>query len=1073
MKAVFRVLLLVGMIESIAFSEEVKDGSLSVLVFSEGKPLISNEIKIDNTTILKTDKDGAVKTRLPVGTHQLEIFGKDQKGVNLGYFKKQVRIERGKDTEVIASLSQSGPDSIDIDMPVVTVAKESIEVSKTTGTGKLHGKVLSSQGGKPIEGARVFVRGTSVDARTDAKGGFSVTVPAGKSLSISVVHSAYAAQTVGGIKVKADGSVSRTIRLTPASMELEEFVVLAPKVEGSITELIHEEKNTNAIANIIGAEAFSKKGDSSAAAALKRASGVTLVSGDVYVRGLGDRYGNIEMNSMTLPSPNPLKRLVPLDIFPASVIGSMKIQKSGEPNIPANFGGGYVNIRTKQSVTEDYIKLSLSTGGNSDTGNSVITQNGDPKDWRGYDRGYWAKPSTSLSNSDFIAAYQKRDITTPSKALPMNFGAKIEAAKSYTIEDDHTISLFGSYKYNQKHQAKKLEQFTVNMSRDSLGIDFTTSPPTEIFGPYFSKKLTQKTTESSSSTYSHGGVFDLGYSFLDVFKLNYTKLYTHEGVKSTSLRVEDDLAGSDVTRYTTTLRWIEKTLHVDQLNGAFAYELYGHDASFDFGMQKATAHYSNPNTLQYIFEDCPEHLRGTPQCTTGKKLPSITNNLQFRDEASEDVMRSIYLKTNLEVTEEVHVELGFSQHKKSRKFASDPGRLVTQGSTRESNASNILRDENGDYIGDIESLLDTHGDNLVFEEAPLNNSANIKASVKHRSSYLKYLLKPLKELEIIAGVRHDTFKQKTQTIDPEKPTNNTEDEIMLDKYFPSVSVRYKPHEDHHLDVAVSKTYIMPDLVEFANAVIVAPTEKRIDITGNTELQPTFISNYDLKYSRYFGENDYAKVGVFYKDMKNAIEDAQAKSASDEVLKYTFINAQRATIRGVEFDTRIGLSHLSERFASFYLSGNYTYLDSKVTLNEAQQKKYTSNNRQLQGLSRRIMNIAIEYETERRSIVLAYNKMGERIRRIGFRDSASDKFGQPDSYEIPPQILDLVWKEKFENGLDLRFKIGNILDEEVIWYQYGGSLAKGDGVSRDFARANFITDRYKRGKTFSFEVSYKY
>ncbi len=1064
---------MIGLGSHALLGEEVNNGSLSVLVFSEGKPLVFNEIKVDGKKTFTTDNDGAIQTRLSVGKHQVEIFGKDAVGVTLGYFKKQVEIEKGKDTQVIATLSKTGADTIDIDVPVKSTAQDDVEVVTSTGTGTISGRVLSSQGNKPISGARVFVRGTSVDIRTDTNGRFSTTVPSGKSLSISVVHSAYSAQTVGGISVKANGSTSKTVKLTPASMELEEFVVLAPKVEGSITDVIQEEKNTNSIANIIGAEAFSKKGDSSAAAALKRASGITLVGGNVYVRGLGDRYGNIEMNSMPLPSPNPLKRLVPLDIFPASVIGAMKIQKSGEADIPASFGGGYINIRTKQSVTEDFIKITLGTGGNSNTGDSVISQDGSANDWTGYDNGYWKRPSSSLSENEFTQAYFKRDMSTPYQTLPVNFDGKIEAAKSYTIDDDHTISLFGTYRYKQQHEANTLEQFSTDMARDTLGIDFTTSPPTAVYGPYYVKKLTETTTESSSSSYSHGGVFDIGYNYLDVFRINYTKLYTHEALKSTSYRVIDDISGVAATNYTYTLRWIEKTLDADQLNGAFDYQIFDLDSKLNFGLQRARSRFNNPNTMEYMFEDCPEHLRGTPQCTTGKRLPDSVPNLNSRAEKSEDVIDTYYLTNTFDIpffSEEDYLEVGISQTNKTRDFSSAPGRFIERTEIRE-----LQRDDNGNYIGDIQTLIDVHGDSLTFQESPLNNSANIQASVDQKNVFTKFFMNPFEALEVIAGIRYADISQTTSTIDPLNPSNNTSDTIELDKFFPSFSLRYKYNKDNHIDFAMSKTYVMPDLIEFADTIIVAPSEKRIDILGNPELQPTMISNIDLKYSYYFSENDFIKIGGFYKELKNPIEDTEKKSASEDVSVYTFINSDKATILGLELDGRVGLGLFHDTLSHFYLSGNYTYLDSEVTLTEEQALRLTTDNRQLQGLSQHILNLAVEYETEERSLVFAYNKMGERIRKIGFKDvpTTDPLLGIPDTYEIPPQVLDFVWKEKFSHGLDLKLKVGNILNEETIWYRYGGSLGKGSGTSQDFARDNFITDRYNEGRTVSFEASYKY
>jgi len=1065
-------LLLVMLLPIVALGTQEAKGTLSVLLFNDGKPLIDNEIKIDGKERFQTDKDGSLQIPLWAGKHQVEIYGKDAKGVNLGYFKKPVSIETNKDTQVIATLSQNGADSIDIDTPVASAVVADAKVQEATGTGVLKGRILSSQGNTPIEGARVFVRGTAVDTRTDAKGYFVATVPSGKKLTISVVHSAYSAQTVGGILVKKNATTSKTVKLTPASMELEEFVVLAPKVEGSIADVIAEEKNTNSIANIIGAEAFSKKGDSSAAAALKRASGITLVGGNVYVRGLGDRYGNIEMNSMPLPSPNPLKRLVPLDTFPSSVIGAMKIQKSGEADIPAGFGGGYINIRTKQSVSDDFIKITLGAGGNSYTGDEVMRQKGSSDDWTGYDKGYWARPSSPVYDAAFTQEYFKRDFTTPYEPLPMNFGGKIEGAKSYTIDEDHTITVLGSYKYQQKHEALYLEQFTNDMKQEFLGIDTDKNPPEVIYGDYFVDTIDKTTTEASTSTYAHGGVFDLGYNYLDIFRLNYTKLYTHSAQNRTLFKTYDDITGSLPTTYTTTLMWIEKTLNVDQVNGVLDYKIFDAKSEFSFGGQRATSLFDRPNDMEYVFQDCSDDLRGTPQCTSGKRLLQGATNLNIREERSEDVMDSLYLRNKSElslVSEKDYIEIGVSLNDKSRDFQSSPGRFIDRDEV-----TGVEIDSNGNTIGDIQTLIDVQGDSLTFTDTPLNNSANIKASVEQSAGYAKMFLQPYEALEIVAGVRHVDITQTTSTLDVDNPEESTSDTIELNRYFPSLSMRYKYNKDNHFDFAISKTYIMPDLIEFADVTIVAPTIRRLDIVGNPELEPTLISNIDLKYSYYMGESEFIKVGTFYKEMQNPIEDVE--DGVQEVPSFSFVNAKEATIYGIEFDGRKGLDFLHSYLSGFFVSGNYTYLDSKVTLTEEQAIEFTTNNRQLQGLSQHVVNVALEYESEARSLVLAYNKMGERIRQAGYQSNNDNNdvlSKNPDTYEIPPQVVDFVWTEKLSDALGLKFKVGNILNEETIWYRYGGSLLEGEGTSQDFARQNFIDSRYKLGRTFKFEASYKY
>ena len=49
---------------SLIFAQPQSSGSVSVLLFSNGKPLINNEVKFDGTKSYQTDKDGNPKPRL-------------------------------------------------------------------------------------------------------------------------------------------------------------------------------------------------------------------------------------------------------------------------------------------------------------------------------------------------------------------------------------------------------------------------------------------------------------------------------------------------------------------------------------------------------------------------------------------------------------------------------------------------------------------------------------------------------------------------------------------------------------------------------------------------------------------------------------------------------------------------------------------------------------------------------------------------------------------------------------------------------------------------------------------------
>jgi len=1056
MKKLVQLLLLMTL-PLVVMASELKEGTLSVLLFSEGKPLANNEIKIDGKKVFKTDEDGAVKISLVAGRHQIEIFGKNAAGENLGYFKKPVGIKEGRDTEIIATLSKSGADSIDIDVPVAVAASVEREAEKATGEGRLSGQVLSSEGNMPIAGARVFVRGTAVDIRTDESGRFSAKVPSGKTLSISVVHSAYSAQTLGGIVVKKDGTASRTVKLTPASMELEEFVVLAPKIEGSIADVVAEEKNINAVASILGSEEMAKKGDSDAANALKRVTGLTLVDGSsIFVRGLGERYSNIEMNGMPLPSPNPLKRVVPLDIFPASVIGSMKVQKSATADIPASFGGGYIDIRTKDTINDDYIKISLGGSGNSNTGLEVLTYKGSDTDFLGYDDGYRDIPQSildlgtikvgetltnfaTLPEDQLIAMgkeWAQREYNTYFEALPLGMSGSIEAAKKFSI-DDHEISVFATYGYSQDHKykAEAFYGYDYDQATDKL----KTNP-----SRYGTNFLT-------TSEYSHGGMFNVNYDYYDVLNLKYTKLYTHNAEKNT--RLSEGLYGSnyDVQRK-YFLDWEERTLDVDQFVGNVDYSIFDLKNNAEFGLELGTATLNQPNNYKYtyLYENNLLFL-------TDNFNNSIANRLNSEDEITAFFLHN---KTMLEMfSKEDYIDLGITASTKDRTSRQEKFYLRSTKTVDETTLT-----------GNIDSIYDqyiTNSDILNFAVSSLFTSADyFDANLDETNYYFNIFTKPFDPLELMFGLRYVDLIQSVnqyglENDDSTLPIVLTEESLDINDIFPSFNLKYKISDKHQIDAAMSRTYIMPDFREFTSGTYYHPYEVA-DIKGNPNLVYTDIYNLDLKYSYFFSDVDNLQFGLFYKYLDNPIEDILIPSSSLEI--YSFDNSDYAHLYGFEVAGRKSLDFFSPYISNdmqkyigapknYYFAGNFSYTESIVYLREDQLATFTTNERQLQGLSPYVVNLTFGYDNEKRNMALSYNKMDTRLRKVGLVDGPER---YPDYYEIPPHLLDFVWQERFDSGLSAKLIVGNILDDPIIWTQ-GGQMIKA----------------FTTGQTVNFSASYQF
>ena len=124
-----------------------------------------------------------------------------------------------------------------------------------------------------------------------------------------------------------------------------------------------EKRDTSEISTVLDASEMERTGDDNIAIALTRLTGLSLVRGKyVYVRGLGERYSAATLNGSNLPSPEPLKRVVPLDLFPTNIIGSSVVQKTYSADMPGEFGGGIVEIESKAVPTERIFDMSYSIG---------------------------------------------------------------------------------------------------------------------------------------------------------------------------------------------------------------------------------------------------------------------------------------------------------------------------------------------------------------------------------------------------------------------------------------------------------------------------------------------------------------------------------------------------------------------------------------------------------------------------------------------------------------------------------------------------------------------------------------
>ena len=168
---------------------------------------------------------------------------------------------------------------------------------------------------------------------------------------------------------------------------LEEVVVFA-KLKSAADDVIVERLESAVVADIIDAETIGRIGDSTVASALRRVPGVTLVDDKyVFIRGLGERYSNSLLNGAVIPSPDLTRNVIPLDIFPTSILKSIAVKKSYSAEMPAAFSGGLIDIRTRSIPDQFTFTVEVGSKQNIDTHGDVLSYSGGSDDSLGTDDG--------------------------------------------------------------------------------------------------------------------------------------------------------------------------------------------------------------------------------------------------------------------------------------------------------------------------------------------------------------------------------------------------------------------------------------------------------------------------------------------------------------------------------------------------------------------------------------------------------------------------------------------------------------------------------------------------------------
>lgn len=338
-----------------------------------------------------------------------------------------------------------------------------VQPGTPAATGIVAGTIFDASNGQPIRGATV----SAVDlpgkqTATDTDGRYQLTLPAG-SYSLKVLAPNYLEAKIEAVLIKAnEATEASTVMALASSVTKVDVVESASAATATAEAMLVERKLSAVVSDSLSSEELKKGVSSDAAGALQKVTGVSVVdSGYVYVRGLGERYSSTMLNSAMIPTTEPEKRVVPLDLFPAALIDNIKILKTYSPDLPGEFSGGLVQMQTVEFPTRKVLNVSVSTGFNSATSfRRSADYLGGSTDYWGFDDGTRAIPAVIPAGKRIVpGAFSQQELQAIGRSFATNWEPRpvssMRPTQSYSVVGGNTfgrLGLVGALTFQNKPQ---------------------------------------------------------------------------------------------------------------------------------------------------------------------------------------------------------------------------------------------------------------------------------------------------------------------------------------------------------------------------------------------------------------------------------------------------------------------------------------------------------------------------------------------------------------------------------------------------------------------------------------------
>ncbi len=884
-------------------------------------------------------------------------------------------------------------------------------------TGKIAGRLSSATRGENVSGAIIKIQGTDRKTTSDVEGKFIFSnIPVGTYI-LEFSSMGYQSKAVSEVEVKGNDVATLEVLLDEQVKEMSNIVIKAtPRRMETINALLVRQKNLPNISDGISAESIKRSPDRNTSEVLKRVSGATIQENKyVIVRGLADRYNVATLNNSVLPSTEADRKVFAFDIIPSNLVDNIQIFKTASPDLPGDFSGGVVQVNTQDVPNKNQLSVSLGVNYNTiSTGKDFRIGYLGKYDYLGFESGTRRLPA-GLPN---LRSYQDVDqLISASQTLNNLFGNRFSGkampgqnyqvswANKSDLKNGGTLGtiISATYRNNQNIQFSERIEYTV---------------PNE----FASDKLYDYKDTLYKFQTTLGAMANVAYkkgntkiSFKNLFnRLMEVTNINRQGTNNDNIQFVK--ASSNETNI--------KTLLSSQLEGE--HILGDKQSKLNWNLNFA---YTGGEQPDYRISPYAKNLNDLNDKDVPFKV-ILRDSYRFFSELNDfayggNVNYSLPFKWKN--GEKNSFKVGGSYLYKTRDYKARAFRYRPAINSQFN--TNILSIQ-PEFVFDP-SYMSREG--LVLDEIT-NNSDRYTGVSSTLAGYAMLDNRLSKKLRLVWGLRVENFQYTVNTADFSNP-NIELNRNYLD-FLPSFNLTYNLTDKANLRFSGWRSVSRPDFREVANFQFYDFSRNAI-ISGNSQLERSQNTNLDLRYEIYPASGEMFSFSIFGKHFKNPIESVIPSGAVATNLIITYANPKSAVSYGAELEFRKKLSFFESPFLqNFTVFGNLAYIKSSVDLTGADISIFEEG-RPMQGQSPYIINGGLQYVSDKAGLSFTglVNRIGHRISLVGFQ-------GYPDIYENGRTVIDIqVAKKLFKDRGELKFNVGDILNQRAIFYQNSNDFTK--------------------------------